>query len=340
MTFVVDAKRAELVLDAILDRYKRGAYPYNVKRSMLSEFELPKKLKRGGEAEARFWFFACMLMRGGIDSDTALAAMSRLYDAEMVPSGAKPFDPKWAAKMTPEEMSGLIMEAGTGLFRLARDWVNSAQVLVGQYNGRVLKLVDQIDNYETALQLIRKDGDTGFPGFQHKMVSMLLFFLIESDLMEYFPYPPPVDFHLIRVAIATGLVKRKENADEFSRSGELKRLQEKLRWMYLQYISSRNVTSNEVSDAVWLLSRMLCRYNPGNKTYRGEYAARSTEITPHKVDLTFGSDQEKFERSCGRCPVRGSCGLNVPSAYYYTQGKIITSERIDDTPVLSFELTE
>ena len=101
MTFVVDAKRAELVLDAILDRYRRGAYPYNLRKSMLDGFEFPKRLKRGGEAEARFWFFACMLMRGGIDSDTGLKAMVEMYDQTMGRSGPRPFDPRYARKMDP-----------------------------------------------------------------------------------------------------------------------------------------------------------------------------------------------------------------------------------------------
>ena len=344
MTFVVDAERAEQVLDAILDRYKRGAYPYNVRSSMLDEFELPKRLKRGGEAEARFWFFACMLMRGGIDSDTGLKILVRLYDQTMVKGGPKPFNPSSARKMNPVELTKLLelngkAEQENKPHRFAIDWIDCAQLICDRYDGKVLNIVERINNYEDVVSIVLNLQGGGFPGFQYKMVSMICFFWIEAGLLEPFPYPPPVDFHLIRVAVATRIVYRtKDQKILVVRSGELIRLQAALRMMYLDYIIASGVSTNDLADALWLHSRMMCRFNPGNKTTKGEYAARQTKITPHVVDLAHSSDQRKFEKSCKRCPVRQKCLLNVPSAYYYTLGRIETSERVDNTPVLNFEL--
>lgn len=334
MDYIIDTKRAELVLDAILDRYNRGAYPYNTKRSMLAELELPSNLVRGGEDEARWWFFSCMLMRGGINSDTALEALKEAYEAEMTPGGLRPFDPQCAAKLTVYQMTGINREAGTGLYRLGRDWINCAKILVEKYDGQVMQLIEQFSDYETATGLLRKKGGTGFPGFQYKMTSMLLFFLVESGLLKYFPYPPPVDFHLIRVTVATGIVKtdRPGNLVIARTAREIERLQEALRQMYLDYASRRGIRSNELSDAVWLHSRLLCRFNPGNATSLGEYNARSTRISPNQVDFN-GIDSDRFERSCRRCPVRSFCDWNVPSAYYYTQGRVVVSERRDDSPI-------
>lgn len=356
MTFLVDAKRAELVLDAILDRYKRGAYPYNTRKGMLDGFELPKKLKRGGEAEARFWFFACMLMRGGIDSDTGLKAMVEMYDQTMGRGGSRPFDPRYARKMNPlllTELLGLkkpdqrektleIPGLESGLqdppnepHRFAIDWINSAQIVYEQFGGKVLQIADQIADYDDAVRLIRNTGSSGFPGFQYKMVSMICFFWIETGLLQPFLYPPPIDFHFNRIAISTRIVYRSRRQKVLVvRSGELDALQAVLRSMYLDYIKLRGFSTNEVADAVWLLSRSLCKYNPGNMSSKGEYAARSTEVTVHDVDMLLnGEDQAKFERSCKRCPVRAKCVLNVPNAHYYTLGRLETSERIDYTPV-------
>lgn len=357
MTFVVDAKRAELVLDAILDRYRRGAYPYNLRKSMLDGFEFPKRLKRGGEAEARFWFFACMLMRGGIDSDTGLKAMVEMYDQTMGRSGPRPFDPRYARKMDPLLLTGLLGLKKTkeeeptlaipGLekvkppdqpdepHRFAIDWINSAKIVYEQFDGKALQIISQIRDYDDAVRLIRNTGKSGFPGFQYKMVSMICFFWIETGLLQPLLYPPPIDFHFNRVAVATRMVTRTGRKKVLSvKSGELDAFQGVLREMYLDYITLRGYSTNEVADAVWLLSRTLCKNNPGNSSSVGEYAARATVITPHQVDMLLnGSDQLQFERSCKRCPVRSQCELNVPNAHYYKLGRIETSERIDDTPV-------
>jgi hypothetical protein len=281
MIFRVDTMRAAEVLDRILDRYQRGAYPYNLKSSMLDALEMPKRLKRGGEDEARWWFFACMLMRGGVDSDTALAAISKLYDAEMRQGGKWPFRPQQAANMTPEQMSGLLQDVGTGLYRLARDWVNCATLLKQRYRSSVLCLLEQIHDYDSAVNLLRNRNGDGFPGFQYKMVSMLLFFMTEANLIPYFPYPPPVDFHLQRVAVETEIIRRTSGSETIAyNQKEHDHLQAVLRDLFLGYITRCGIKSNELSDALWLHSRMMCRWNPGNRSSRAiESQGRSPVLT-------------------------------------------------------------
>ncbi len=324
MEYIVDVARRDEVLDAILDRYRHGGYPYNLKRSMLSVLKMPDRLRRGGEAEARFWLFACMLMRGGINSDTALDALSRMYDREMGVSGRQPFHPKRAQYLSIEEMSGLLQEAGTGLYRIARDWIAVAQLLVQRYDGQVLQMMSQIGDYDDAVRLLHNEKNRGLPGFQFKMVSMLIFFLTEAELIEYFPYPPPVDFHLQRVPIETLMIVRKDGNSRLAYTARQHiEFQSCLRAMYMDYIISRDIRSNEVSDAVWLLSRMMCRWNPGNTAYvPKERDGRKTIVTIHQADFTALSDMKRYERSCARCPVESMCERNVSSGPYYVQGII------------------
>lgn len=327
MDYVVDAERVERVLDPILNRYLYKGYPYNITPTMLANLTLPTCLKRGGEAEARWWFFCCMLMRGGVDSDTALRAMSAMYDREMRRGGLWPFKPERAAKLSIEQMTGLLQEAGTGLHRLARDWINAAATLQDLHGGLVMSMLEQMETYEDAVELLHRNekAGTGFAGFRFKMVSMFLFFVTEAGLIEYFPYPPPIDFHLQRVAIVTGMVQRGDKQPLIAyNQRQHDELQAVLRAAYLDYIRHRGLLSNQVSDAVWLLSRMMCRFNPGNTVYAGERDGRSTPLTPHVVDWFSkeGVDFAKFARSCQRCPVRGHCHWNLGSQPYYVAGQL------------------
>lgn len=325
MDYIIDVARRDAVLDSILDRYRRGGYPYNLKRSMLAVLKMPEKLTRGGEAEARFWLFSCMLMRGGINTDTALTAMSRMYDREMTRTGKRPFEPRRAKNLSIDELTGLLQETGTGLYRIARDWIAVAAIVTEQYEGRVMELVSALHNYDTAAGLLVNRNGQGLPGFQYKMVSMFLFFLTEAGLMEYFPYPPPVDFHLQRVAAETLIITRKDGSERLAyNKREHETLQAVLREMYLDYIVLRGIRSNELADAVWLLSRMMCRWNPGNKSSVGERVGRQTPISIHQADFSKKSDKRKYERSCGRCPVEDLCERNVCSNPYYVQGLLGT----------------
>jgi hypothetical protein len=337
MDYIVDTKRRDLVLDAILDRYRRGAYPYNLKRTMLAVLKMPERLERGGEDEARWWFFCCMLMRGGVDSDTALRALSIMYDRQMQRGGLWPFNPHKAALLTEDQLTGLIKDAGTGLERYARDWINSARIMVERFDGSVLKMMDSFDaDYETAAMILRNQGNSGFPGFQYKMVSMLLFFVTEAKLIAYFPYPPPIDFHLQRVAVATEIVSRDDGKWILANSQkEQDRLQEALRDTYLEYIAQTGIRSNELSDALWLLSRMLCRRAPGNRTTqpKTDKIGRSRPVLIPGADFTTTRDLRKHDASCGRCPVQSQCKYNVSSGHYYVKGQTrIIGER-EESPV-------
>lgn len=342
MDYIVDTERVELVLDAILDRYRLSGYPYSRKRSMLVNLKLPSLLERGGEAEARWWFFCCYLMRGGINTDTALAALSRMYDREMQDDSQDarmPFIPERAAILTAEEMSGLLQEAGTGLYRLANDWITGAATMQERYGGQVLNLLADVHDYESAVEILHNQGKSGFSGFRYKMVSMFLFFVTEAGLLEYFSYPPPVDIHLQRVAIETGMIRCDDGSETFAyTAGQHDKLQSTLRNLYLEYMNKRGVLSNELSDAVWLLSRMLCRFNPGNMVSAPKQRdGRKTVLTFHQADFSTLRDQRKYARSCARCPVEHLCEWNVPAQPYYIQGRVGTSGPRLRSPILSFD---
>ena len=334
MTYIVDTERGDMVLDLLLDQYHRGAYPYNLKSSMLSVLKMPKSLKRGGEDEARFWFFACMLMKGGIDSDVALKALSGAYDKEMRPLGLKPYRPEYAAHLDARDMTGILRDAGTGLYRLVNDWILCARIILERYDGEVLNLVNGIHDFDSAAELLRNRGkNRGFPGFQFKMVSMLLFFLTESGMIDYFPYPPPVDIHLQRVPVETEMVRRKDGTEIIAyNQREHDTLQEVLREYYVDYMVRRGYKSNEIADAVWLFSRMMCRWNPGNRTSEvGKKKGRSTKLVTHKPDWSTRRDIRKYERSCGRCVIEQLCEWNMPSRYLYVQGMIRTHGKREKT---------
>ncbi|OGM91168.1 hypothetical protein A2755_02045 [Candidatus Wolfebacteria bacterium RIFCSPHIGHO2_01_FULL_48_22] len=73
-------------------------------------------------------------------------------------------------------------------------------------------------------------------------------------------------------------------------------------------------------DALWILSRTLCRRHPGNNSHHGEYKARKTELIPRKVAWDKTSQRRTYFETCGKCPVQATCEFNVPSAEYYRRG--------------------
>lgn len=339
MTFLLDAQRGAEVLDILLDRYEIGVHPYNLKSSMLEVLKFPNRLERGGEDEARFWFFCCQLMRGGTNSDVALRAMSAMYDEQMRRGGLWPFRPQRAAKLDSHTMSGLLKDAGTAVYRYGRDWISAAEILNRQYDGQVMSLLEGVGSYDEALDRLRRRQGLGFHGFQYKMVSMLLFFLTETEVIDYFPYPPPVDVHLKRVMIETGSVWREDDSDVIcGRDRDHRELETLLRDFFLDEIIRRGIRSNTLADALWLHSRMMCRHNPGTRTtIEGPRQGRKTKLVTHPPDWSTKRDQMKFSRSCGVCGIASYCGWNVPARTLYINGTLERRGRRQGSPQMRLD---
>jgi hypothetical protein len=182
-----------------------------------------------------------------------------------------------------------------------------------------------LSSYEEAVRRIMLNGANGFLGFGYKMVSMILYFLVERRLIKRFPYPPPVDFHLQRVPTETEILFRTDGSERIAYGGEFEILEATLRDFYLRYIVDNNLDGNRFTDSLWILSRTSCKKNPGNKSYEPHgRQGRGTVIVPHIPNWDDPVDVGKFNISCRICPVRNLCTKNVPSKPRYVSGILQT----------------
>jgi hypothetical protein len=120
----------------------------------------------------------------------------------------------------------------------------------------------------------------GFRGFLEKMVSMLSYFYVDANIIPSFNFPSPVDFHVCRFLLIQGIIKITGNKNEINVADILPVGRE----ITASYTSKNNVLPNELADAIWLYSQLMCSRDP-NKTrvgIIGEKKGRKTEYSVAK----------------------------------------------------------
>lgn len=336
MDYVVDDSVAELVQDRVWANYLLGKHPYQNHQTLLPQTHLPDWLAPGGDEEAWYWMVVCGWMQGGVGSTDSTRALAWLYNYLQADGGANPFDPYQAAQMDPEKIIEFLKLAQLGNHRIAANWITNAQLLIEQWNGKVLQIFAGTPSYQQLHQRLSQ-----FAGFKYKMTSMLIYFLIERGIIDYFDYPPPVDFHLQRLAVETEIIwpdfalelpakalPQYRNARVVAKSdAHYMAMEARLRQVYLSYAIEHGINCNRYADALWLHSQGRCRWNPGNTTHKGKYAAQSTPLKPHLPDWGSDTDLKRFVRSCMDCPVRDLCKYNVPSGPRYSWGILLATPR-------------
>ena len=301
---------------------------------MLPQQFVPTKLPLGGAEEAWYWMVICLWMRGGVNSTDAAKQLSILYTHLATRRCLNPFIVKDAAKLKTKRIVELLTTVNLGMHQAAPAWIENARRLSEGWDGNVLNLYEGVTQFDTiAERLLQRNGD-GFAGFQYKMVSMLTYFLTDAGLIKPFDFPPPVDFHLMRLPIATGILRRQDgNLLIACSANEFEDVQSILRSVYLNYQVDHGLASTRFTDALWIHSRSLCRFNPGNRTLQiGGYNARSTLQQAYEPNWTNPTDIRAFEKSCGSCPVRAKCDANVPAGPRYRLGKLEISGRRTEPP--------
>ncbi len=341
MKLQVHRSRAETVLDELVLRYRTSQYPYNTRAAVLpqSQEHLPSSLPRGGLDEANFLWCLCYYMRGVIDSISAVTRLGRLYEAH-----PDLFVPQLAAQLSQETIrTRLIEHRLPDTKTIAKTWSLNAQRLTERWGGDPRQIFAGISDYEAACVRIQSGKkDTGFMGFQEKMVSMIIYFLSYRHMIEGFPFPIPVDFHVLRTTIAHEMVTFTGIAEDENLFKPA--LLVAARKLYLWYSQTHGVTPLELCDTIWIYSRIMCQYNPGNASTviredpeGNRLVARAREVNAIPVTWSTGQ-RNSYSRSCGHCAVRSTCSWNIPAGMYYVQGKLIRrGRRLDDPQIRLFE---
>jgi hypothetical protein len=337
MKVTVDRDILFPVLDTLLERRRRNAYPYNKPDAVIPQNVIPKELRDDKWALACFYFYICIYMRGGIESLQAFNAMLRMRDDHR-----HLFDPYLARWHKPEEIQEVLKEyVGWDSKAASINWHVNSWRLTEHWKGNPLLLVKGLRTYKEALRRIRNKltkGDVqeagadgvGFRGFQPKMVSMLVYFYDWEHLLEErFLYPAPADFHNFRLGLNQGAIIVTHGEDKRLAATEV--ISRPWREALMAYLRLRKADPIEVADAIWLWSLVNCGNSPLNSTRVTNGSGMFTEqALPHDTGLTHYLNpkfRKALNETCLRCPLLPNCKYSIPSKPYYTKGKLILRPR-------------
>lgn len=350
---LISQGRANRVFPPLYARHEAGLEPYN--EPIVQDKKYLPDFEWGSREHALYLFFLCIYMKGGITSSAAIDGLTKFYNScpeAFFPENLLNFEEyelEWAMEWLGRELQkhglGVNVEESklTWIFnsyKLAFYWDSDPRKIFAESDARAEEAWGSYEaakkNYESTGEiLMRKDSlshaeftrtPNGFYGFRHKMVSMIIYFYVHAGIIKSVPYPPPVDFHVLRVLLSTGVLKMRKNRRRqwgTRRWNYRERFLPAAREVTLRYIVKMKADPQRFAEALWLLSRNWCRHHPGNKSsVEKSNKARRRHIT----DLPPVWSEEatrRHDQMCGRCPVAALCEWNVPSSYYYVKGAMV-----------------
>lgn len=317
MHVTYDTRKAFRLMDVLLERYRAKKYPFNRADAIYPQQMITQKVRGDKYSLACFYFYACIYMRGGIESAQVFRAFLKMHnDTPLL------FEPFSAARMTEEEVSAVLKKyVGWDSREARKDWVENSRRLVKNWNGNPLDLLKNLKSYEEAIyrmrNKIKKNGrirtlDTkyeGFRGFKFKMVSMLLYFY---DLAT----------EAVRVRAAEG---KEVRADE--------KISAPIRNLVLKYMRARNIRPVEIANALWLYSLLMCGNSPATVTK--SLRERSAPLLEHHEikeqwvhEKWVSANAAKLLRdTCMRCVLQRNCKFAIPAKSYYRKGQLVLRPR-------------
>jgi hypothetical protein len=304
-------------LDVLVDGYRNNLPPYD--ESVLPQECKPDSLRPGGEyhgssKHAMFFWNICSYMQGGVKTDMAFKRMTDIFN-----KNPDLFDCKSLAEADPVEVSDRLSVYRLGRQHAVADcWVKNAQILIDKYDGDPRNIFNDINTYEDCVERIKNTGNSGFNGFREKMTSMILYFYMNENLISETSFPMPVDFHALRVVLATEMITV-EPRDFYIYSHVV---EDSLRELFQGYLKNRDVCPLELTNSIWLLSSNLCSKSLGNRPAASKEGSDFRELDVDNLRLS-----ESWRRSCGKCLVERCCRLYIPSGPYYDKGAIRVIEK-------------
>lgn len=331
---------------------------------------LPQGLTLGSREHALYLFFLCIYMKGGINSEVAIVQLSKLYidcpEIFMPESlhGLEVYEIEWVIEWLGQTLSHYGLGSNVedskkswvwNSVKLARFWNCDPRLLFSEAEQNADIAWQSYDaakeNYDSLCRrIMRRPGmslekmlsqPSGFYGFQHKMVSMIIYFYVHAGIIKSIPYPVPVDFHILRVLISTGVlsIRRRSSKRWGTRYWEYReKFLPHAREITLRYVVEERANPQHLADVLWLLSRSWCRHHPGNKS-SVDKTRRGRKRVIKDIDVVWNKQSERrYDRTCGRCPVESMCSFNIPSSYYYVKGGIALRSRRANPPQYKLSL--
>lgn len=320
-------------VDVLLERKRENLFPFNTEQAYVPQLLIPQEIRQDTILLGTFYLIICTWMRGGLESHTAFKLFIKgcAKHPELL-------DPKWIAEVPYERLYTIISNIIGWDAKAATGFIKENMTLFHRnWGGDLLKLLRGVSSYEEACRRLRnKNGrsgknklpsldpvETGFIGFQFKMVSMLLYFCDwEGWLKPRFLYPSPADFHHYRIFLANEAILVKNGKGPIRYTEEISR---PIRDLLMAYLVERQADPVEVADALWLYSLLMCGESPFTIT-REQPTERPALLAKSGVEETWDLSQwaqrrkKRIQRTCGACILADTCKYAIPSKPYYRKG--------------------
>jgi endonuclease III len=171
--------------------------------------------------------------------------------------------------LPPGELEEILMKYKVGSPRQSADyWPRSARTLFEEYGCEPLRIYEgrTIDEIVQTKSRSKKLGGDPLPGFGPKILSLLAIYLTELGSLNPIPDAFPVDVHVQRFCISTGILEGEgkvtnEEAERVLRPG-LCALCKEMGWHAL-----------ELSHAIWFLGNRLCTGCSRNRAVKVQCSA-------------------------------------------------------------------
>ncbi|MFA9262931.1 MAG: hypothetical protein ACEQSB_06320 [Undibacterium sp.] len=246
----VDEERAEHVIDAVrtTSLQAQGLYQFVTREAnAVQRYNIPSLVLRGDLRHQQWVYFTTMTDRR--EDSTRVwpshvklrAKYPRLYTA-------------YAATLKPATIESKLREFKVGSpGQSAQYWPRCAKTLFGELGGEPIRLYQRgkglIDDV-LAFKQTSKGGDP-IPGFGPKILSLLALYYAELDLMPMPADAFPVDVHVQRFLISTGIV---------SGTGVIvnEQLERIARPLLCRVTKRLGISRIEASHDIWFLGHYAC----------------------------------------------------------------------------------
>lgn len=320
------------------------------------------------ELKSHWLYISALPQRGGVmaeDPFTPLWALFKTHQGLYRPEEfLKP--KKWTVK----KITNAIMEVspsigkskstgekqahalGYKLEQHAAAWKHNMTLVANRFDCDVRNLFARFehlpveDRFEATFREIdNKVRTDGIIGMRRKIFSLFVIWMQKDGLIENFPCPVPVDFHALRVLLATNIITLKDtkivqgldNGTEKHLTAlmgqEYKRIQEPIindiaMWTN-EFLFRTGLSHIDLNPALWVLSRELCAAHPQNTAYKDN----TLYLFPEDFKGNLKDKKIAVSKSlCGVCPLEHLCDYAVPSKPYYKAGSLIKIPRVKNLP--------
>jgi hypothetical protein len=318
MKFITYPPRIRLGLGELMEAFYAKQYPFipGVMDGPQLEHNLPPALPRGGVEEADFHRIMCFFMLGPTDSMTMAKGVVRLYE-----QSPEVFNCLEASRMSDEKINSLLLAAGLNFG--AKEKVPmacrlNAAYIIRHFDGNICNAFTMANgDWKKLYRLLMRTKRAGLIGYQEKMSSMLAFFLMRRNIVDYFLVPPQVDFHVMRVFWCCNLILPVHDDGSVAnvlRMPQITRYGDAIRNALVGYELVTDQSWLDLSEALWTQSRMLCKLSPSNSS-----SDRADGSTYQKPIMWTPAQVRKYYKGCGHCSLEHRCTGAVPAGFYYNR---------------------